>query len=195
MSFNLTRTQYTPAALQARWKNIIFFIFFFAILLSFIFYYHAGTLTLDKLVVDPRTNSKKENVKQSDSTIGASRKVVIGAVSCRDLKNPNTIKYTEKTVVMLKSVLISAKLYSISEIELHLFLEHENDKKYFIQKLKEMGWYSEGSKVRLQLCIHNAVVATIPRDYRGQMIYHPRYRCGYTRFFFPVSLSNLLIES
>lgn len=66
-----------------------------------------------------------------------SKKVVIGAVCCRP---ENQYKYNEQTIVMLKSVLISAKLYNISTIEIHLFLEHiSEDGPYFQGEILEMA--------------------------------------------------------
>lgn len=134
--------------------------------------------------------------------------MVIGAVCCRNAAKKDNMKFNEETVTMMKSVVISAKLYNISEVEFHLFLELEEDGKYFLGKFKvdvpilfkcfkllsvlmigftfsqEMGYRLED--IRVILYIHSAV-SVVPEQYWDHMIYHPRFRCGYVRFFFPVS--------
>lgn len=118
------------------------------------------------------------------TTTITTRKVVIGAVYCRSgntLKN----KYYDQTIVLIKSLVISANLYNISTIEIHLFLEYvKEDEKYFRDTIEQM-YLQNSEQVQLNLQFHSAV-DSIPEKYRDHMIYHPRFRCGYVRFFLPV---------
>lgn len=183
----ISKMRLTPP-LVSRCANL-FLGFFIATLFFFLY---LQEFNANKIIAEP-LNAKlfETTVSESINEETPSRKVVIGAVSCRNLTEPDTMKYSKATVVMLKSVLISAKLYQISEVELHLFLEHQKDEHFFAREFVEMGFPNEGP-VKLQVIIHSAVPDAIPMEYRDHMIYHPRYRCGYTRFFFPVSHFHLM---
>lgn len=60
-------------------------------------------------------------------------KIIIGIVSCRK-ENDETSSI--ESSVLIKSVLISAMVYYIKEIDFHMFLEHKNDSLYFENFLK-----------------------------------------------------------
>ncbi len=113
-------------------------------------------------------------------------KLVIGTVFCRrgSLK---VNKYYDQTNVMLNSVLISAKLFNITIVEIHLFLEYPKDEKHFWEDIQKIRFPDKFQNLEVILQAHLAV-NTEPKQYRDQIIYHRRYRCGYVRFFYPVFL-------
>ncbi len=141
-----------------------------------------------KIIPDLSRESQQHKPIHNNTTTIRTRKVVIGAVYCRSA-NTTENKYYYQTIVLIKSLLISAKLYNISVIEIHLFLEYvKEDEKYFRDTIEQM-FLQNNEQVQTNLQIHSAV-DSIPEKYRDHMIYHPRFRCGYVRFFLPVTTKN-----
>ncbi len=60
-------------------------------------------------------------------------KITMGFVSCR---RGNNMSSNSETFVLIKSVLISSMLNGVSEIDFHIFLEHEEDSYSFRDILK-----------------------------------------------------------
>ncbi len=117
---------------------------------------------------------------EDSSDFNPPNKVIISSVYCRPKKIPILKdKYFDQTLVMLKSTLISAYLYNISALEIHLFLEHMKDKSYFEREVLEKMAIP---KVTVKLQVHSAV-DKVPKRFIDHMIYHPRYRCGYVRLY------------
>jgi len=126
-------------------------------------------------------------------------KVVIGIVTCGNGRDRQL--YLDETVNMIKSVLISAEIYNVPLVEFHHFLEHPEDEKLFRQKLDEMGYPNdrknstserlERGKVNVRLNFYSILNVRIPRQFVKQMIFHPRFRCAYVRFYFPSALPKV----
>lgn len=113
-------------------------------------------------------------------------KVVIGLVSCRTGSAKGN-RYYDQTFTLIKSLLISCKLFNIAAAEIHLFLEHVKDEQYFRDEINRKLYFPENeTQIQLTLQVHSAVDA-VPKKYRDHMVFHPRFRCGYVRFFYPVS--------
>lgn len=67
---------------------------------------------------------------------GRTDKFAIGLVCCRVGKIKGN-SFHEQTFTLIKSLLISCKFNNISEIEIHLFLEHTKDADYFRKEIEE----------------------------------------------------------
>ncbi len=127
------------------------------------------------------------NKELDDTKLIKMEKVVVGLVCCRAGKSKKN-SYYGQTLTLLKSLLISAKLYNISSIEVHLFLEYVEDENYFRKEIKEKLYFphiNDEPQVKLVLEVHSAVNA-VPKKYHKDMVYHSRLRCGYVRFFYSV---------
>lgn len=109
---------------------------------------------------------------------------MIGVVSCQKPGTGNI--YNEEAAMMIKSVIVSAMLYKVPNLEFRIFLEDiPGGRKFFRGKLKEWGFPKDGLKVKLHY--HSALEA-IPEKYHDRMIYDKKYRCGFVRHFFPVNI-------
>lgn len=129
--------------------------------------------------------------KLEERVISAPSKVVIGLVSCQKAKQsrPESIFYrpgiNEEALVTIKSILISAKVNNISNVDFHVFHEKPSDPAWFHQGFTSKQW-QENVGVNVSFYFHSAIDA-VPQKYRHHMIYHLQYRCGFVRMFISVS--------
>lgn len=129
------------ACTNGKFCRICTSIFLALVLLTVVFYLtwlnfgEASRLNVGRISTGMFSNTDYQVVMKGLRKTG-NRKVVIGAVSCRDVTIKDTMKFNEETVTMMKSVMISAKLYNISEVEFHLFLELDEDAEYFFGKFQ-----------------------------------------------------------
>lgn len=117
-------------------------------------------------------------------------KIVIGLVSCPLASGQNS-KLNEEAGVTIKSIVMSARIYGVSQVEFHMFLEDTKQHSgYFLDKLKEFGvGQNDGDMVDVKMIFHSAF-DVVPKRYHEGMVYHPTHRCGFVRMFFAVSFEN-----
>lgn len=129
-------------------------------------------------------------------------KIVIGIVSCQRPRDSTPQKIFleigihEQALVMMRTILISAKLYGVKKVDFHLFVENPSDSVWFHKNMAKNGWV-ENAGVEVTMHFHNAMTVA-PEKHRKHMIYHLQYRCGFVRMFFSVSVikseNNLLMS-
>lgn len=115
------------------------------------------------------------------------KKIVIGAVSCRNKLVPST-DYNNYTITMLKSVIMSAQRDHVPAVDIHLFVEHpDTDADYIKRNVLVEHKFKNSVPIVVNVYTYSAV-DIIPEKFRGKMIYNEkRYRCAYVRMFYPVS--------
>lgn len=113
-------------------------------------------------------------------------KVVIGLVSCRKGQVKGNFYY-DQIFTLIKSLLISCKLYNIPALEIYLLLEYVKDEEHFRNEINQTSYFPEDlPQIQLTLKVH-AAVDTVPKKYQYHVVYHPRFRCCYVQLFFPIN--------
>lgn len=145
---------------------------------------------INPLVTQHDFNSKIANLFDyfTQTKLNKTGEIVVGLVYCRREKLKQN-SYFRQTLTLIKSLLISCKLFNLEALELHIFLEYLQDEQDFRKAIKETLYfpYKENEpSVNLTLQFHSAI-DPVPEKYREHMIYHPRFRCSYLRFFYEVS--------
>ncbi|CAL8109460.1 unnamed protein product, partial [Orchesella dallaii] len=121
--------------------------------------------------------------------VSTSTVVKIGIVTCSGpYLNATELRGTNETVTLIKSVIISAKVYNVEEVQFHIFVDSD-----ILQKFLERKISAYSAKIRNVVKIRSyfySVFKSVPANNVKEFV-NSDLPCTYIRIFFPDVLTSI----
>ncbi|ODM87297.1 Glucoside xylosyltransferase 1 [Orchesella cincta] len=114
--------------------------------------------------------------------------IVIGLVSCDRI---GEYKSAFLATTMIKSVLVSAEIYGVSQVEFHIFIEADTSG-YFMSRLQDFGYAKKDRKNRVHVRVNfHPILDAIPENFQKEFLYsrkNAHWRGGFARLLYATNL-------
>ncbi|ODM99243.1 Glucoside xylosyltransferase 1, partial [Orchesella cincta] len=114
--------------------------------------------------------------------------IVIGLVSCDRI---GEYKSAFLATTMIKSVLVSAEIYGVSQVEFHIFIEADTSG-YFMSRLQDFGYAKKDRKNRVHVRVNcHPILDAIPENFQKEFLYSRKkahWRGGFARLLYATNL-------